>query len=248
VPGPEPRPPSQREARRQRAAALREEQQRAERRAERRTRLLIALAVLAGIVVIGVAVQASRSSGDADAAVPAGVTAPAGGLVVGPTTGEPVLVHEWLDFQCPFCKQFNDTVGPTLSQLAGEGTIRVEYHPLSFIGEESVRAANAFGCAIDAGRGPEYLDVLFDNQPPERTGGYTEDDLVAYGAQIGLTDDAFADCVRDDTFGGWVQNVAASGVDEQVTSTPTLIVDGQRLDDLSLASVQAAVDAAATTG
>jgi protein-disulfide isomerase len=244
---PDPRPGarSAKEERRQRAAALRAERERAERAAERRTRLLIALAVLAGVVAIGVAFQVSRSA-DEDAPVPAGVAAPAGGLVVGPASGDPVRVDEWLDFQCPFCKRFHESVGPQLAELAAAGTIRIEYHPLSFIGPESVRAANAFGCAIDAGEGPAYQDVLFANQPPERTGGYTEDELIAYGAEVGLTDDAFAECVRDDTFGGWVQNVAESGNEQGVTSTPTLIVEGERLEDLSLDSVDAAITAAAS--
>jgi protein-disulfide isomerase len=246
-----PEPRTKREQRQQRAAALREEQARAERRADRRTRLIIVAAVLASIVAIGVAVQASRSGGEADAAVPAGVTPPAGGLVVGATGdaaagADPVKVDEWLDFQCPFCKQFHDAVGPTLTEMAAAGTIEVEYHPLSFIGPDSVRAANAFGCAIDAGKGQEYLDVLYANQPAENVGGFANDTLVRLGADAGLTDDSFQSCVQDDTFGGWVTNVARSGNEAGVTSTPTLFVGGQRLeaDQLTVEGIQAAVAAA----
>jgi protein-disulfide isomerase len=209
----------------------------AEARRQRRREQLIRFGVVAGVVVVvlavAVAVLASRPSADDAAAVPTGVSAPDGGVVI--------------DFQCPFCRDFELTTGPTLDELVADGSVRLVYHPLSFLGQESERAANAFGCSVDEGRPAEYLRVLYENQPPERTGGFTADDLVAFGEQAEVTGEAFETCVTDGSYDGWVSNVAASQQDAGVTATPTIVVDGQTLDgdQLTPDGLQAAVEQAA---
>jgi protein-disulfide isomerase len=160
---------------RARAKEMRE----ADARRRRRREQFIRFGVLAGVVVVvlavAIAVLTSRPSTDAAEAVPSGVSAPDGGVVVGDESA-PVTVDLWIDFQCPFCRDFESTTGQTLDDLVSDGSARLVYHPLSFLGEESKRAANAFGCSVDAGRPVEYQRTLFENQPPERTGGFTNDD------------------------------------------------------------------------
>jgi protein-disulfide isomerase len=231
---------------RARARQLRE----AEARRQRRREQLIRFGVVAGVVLVvlavAVAVLASRPSADDAAAVPTGVSAPDGGVVVGDASA-PVTVDLWIDFQCPFCRDFELTTGPTMDELVADGSVRLVYHPLSFLGEESERAANAFGCSVDEGRPAEYLRVLYENQPPERTGGFTVDDLVAFGEQAEVTGEAFETCVTDGSYVGWVSNVAASQHDAGVTATPTVVVDGQTLDgdQLTPDGMRAAVEQAA---
>lgn len=231
---------------RARARELRE----AEARRQRRREQLIRFGVIAGVVVVvlavAVAIFASRPSADDSAAVPAGVTAPDGGVVVGDESA-PVTIDLWIDFQCPFCRDFEQASGPTLDELVADASARLVYHPLSFLGEESERAANAFGCSVDEGRPSEYVRVLFENQPAEGTGGFTNEDLVALGESAGVTGGDFETCVNDGTYDGWVSNVAARQQDAGVTSTPTVVVDGQTLDaeQLTPEGVRAAVEQAA---
>ncbi len=82
------------------------------------------------------------------------------------------------------------------TQLVADASARLVYHPLSFLGEESERAANAFGCSVDEGRPSEYVRVLFENQPAEGTGGFTNEDLVALGESAGVTGGDFETCVE----------------------------------------------------
>jgi protein-disulfide isomerase len=177
--------------------------------------------------------------------VPTGVAAPDGGVAVGEESA-PVTVDLWIDFQCPFCRDFELASGSTLDELVADGSARLVYHPLSFLGEESERAANAFGCSVDEGRPVEYQRALFENQPAEGTGGFTVDDLIALGEQAEVTGDAFETCVADGTYDGWVANVAASQQDAGVTATPTVVVDGQTLESEQLTpeGVRAAVEQA----
>ncbi len=231
--------------RRARAEQLKAEREAAARASERRTRLLIAIAVLAAIALVAVAVVATRSSTGENAAVPTGVTAPDGPASF-VDEGAPVVMDEWVDFACPACKSFNDNLAPTINQLVEEGELQVLYHPLSFLGPGSVRAANAFGCAVDQGQTHEYYDALFTLQGTS-SDPFTDENLIALGQEIGIESDEFATCVNDGTYDGWVDNVAATQLDNGVTGTPTIFLNGELVDlpDFTPESLLAAIDAAA---
>lgn len=231
---------------RARARQLREDEARRQRRREQLIRFGVVAGVVVVVLVITIAVLASRPSADDSVALPSGIAASDGGVAVGDASA-PVTVDLWIDFQCPFCRDFELTSGPTLDELVADGSARLVYHPLSFLGEESERAANAFGCSVDEGGPVEYQRVLFENQPAEGTGGFTVDDLIALGERAEVTGDEFETCVADGTYDGWVANVAASQQDAGVTATPTVVVDGQTLESEQLTpeGVRAAVEQAA---
>lgn len=239
-----PKSTSDKNERRARAEQLKAEREAAARASERRTRLLIAVAVLAAIALVAVAVVATRSSTGENAPVPVGVEAPDGGAPYGDASA-PVVMDEWVDFACPACKTFNDNLSPTINEQVDAGELRVVYHPLSFLGPGSVRAANAFGCAVDQGLTHEYYDALFtiqDSSPDP----FTNNNLIALGREIGIESDEFEACVNDGNYDGWVSNVANSQVEAGVTGTPTIFLNGELTDlpsfepDLLLEAIEAA--------
>ncbi len=212
-----------------RSAQLAAERDAARRTTERRTRLLLVVAVLAAVSLITVAVLASRTSAtDAEAATPSGVASAAGGVPYGSTA--PVVLDEWFDFACPACKTAVTAFGPTIDELVAAGDIQVVYHPLSFLTPGSPLAANAFGCAVDEGRGHEYYTAVFQAQGAETGPGFTNEQLLGIGEQIGITSDSFATCVANGTYASWVDNVAQSGVEQGVSQTPTFLVNGEPLE------------------
>jgi protein-disulfide isomerase len=235
-----------RAAARAKARELREAEARRKRRREQLVRFGVLAVVAVAILAVAIAVFVNRPAQDATAQLPEGISEPAGGVVIGDESA-PVTIDLWIDFQCPFCRTFEQDAGPTLEQLAADGAAVLVYHPLSFLGEESERAANAFGCAADRGMAGEYLTILFDNQPQEGTGGFMTDDLLALGAEAGVTGSEFESCVEDRTYADWVANVAASQSEAEIVATPTVFVDGEILqaDQLTPEGLQAAVAAAA---
>jgi protein-disulfide isomerase len=235
-----------RSAARAKAREPREAEARRKRRREQLVRFGVLAVVAVAILAVGIAVFANRPDEDTSARLPAGVSGPAGGVAIGDDSA-PVTVDLWIDFQCPFCRAFEQDAGSTLEQLVESGDAVLVYHPLSFLGEESQRAANAFGCAADQGLAGEYQSVLFENQPQEGTGGFTTEDLIALGAEAGITDSEFERCVEAGTHADWVANVAASQTEAGIVATPTIFVDGEMLpaDQLTPEGLQAAVAAAA---
>jgi protein-disulfide isomerase len=237
-------------AARARAKELREQEARQERRRERMLRFGIGAAVLAAVVIAGIAIQASRSDDgggdivavDSTADVSASRDENGTGITLGDEAA-PVTVDIWIDFSCPHCRDFEEENGETLDEIAASGDAKIVYHPASFIDDESAVAANAFACSVDEGQASSFLRTAFANQ-----GSFSQDDLVAMGEAVGITGSSFASCVRDDSFGGWVADVQDGMGDAGVEGTPTIFVNGELREDLASADpdkLREAIDEAA---
>lgn len=208
--------------------------------------------VVIGIVVVaavaGVVIQSSRSKTEnADVVAPKHELGPNRTEIEGDASA-PVLVEEYGDYQCPACDQFFRTTDPTIKELVADKKIRFAFGNFAFIGEESVRAASAALCAADAGKFWEYHDLLYQNQHAENSGFLTHDQLVAFGEQAGITGAArtkFERCVRSDRYAGFVRDQTdRTQRTKHVTQTPTVLVNGQQLQDLTPEGLRAAVQAA----
>ncbi len=252
---------------RAKAAEARAAQQAAEKRRQR----LINILAIVGVAVVFIAIvggawlssqQAKEDSGavvNPDAAAPSGSlpsTDPnAYGVVLGGKEGAPVLAI-WEDFQCPACGQFEAAAGANLDKLAADGEILLISRITSFLDtslntDHSRRAANAFGCAVDAGKASQYKNTVFANQPASEGDGWTDDQLIGFGEQAGITGDAaatFEQCVADRPYLGWVTNSTDAFYQSGVGGTPSVVLDGEIIetaDALDPEKLQAAIDAAA---
>jgi protein-disulfide isomerase len=158
---------------------------------------------------------------------PAGTNADGDGIVVG---DGPVRVDAFIDFLCPFCRQFEMGAGQTLRRLLAAEAINLVYHPVAFLDRLSTtyyssRASAASGCASDGGRFAEYKDALFANQPPEGGPGLSDEQLIALGRAMGLGE-AFAQCVGAGTHLPWAAFVTSRAIERGVQGTPTTFVAG----------------------
>jgi protein-disulfide isomerase len=141
------------------------------------------------------------------------------------------VVDIYEDFQCPICQQFEGLNGKYISSLVTDKKAAVNFHVLSFIGQESVRAANAAACANDEGKFVNFHLALYANQPAtENSGTLTSDRLIEIGKSAGADSDAFKSCVKDMKYEGWVAKSAEAGSKKGVNSTPTVFVGGKEID------------------
>jgi protein-disulfide isomerase len=160
--------------------------------------------------------------------LPAGTTTEGDGVVIG---HGPVRVDIFIDFLCPYCRQFELSSGSALASLVAGGQASLVYHPMNFLDEASTtnystRAAAASGCAADQGRFVEYAHALFVSQPPEGGAGLTNAELAAIGHTTGLADGAFTACVSDPPYLDWPPYVTARATALGVDATPTVLVAG----------------------
>jgi protein-disulfide isomerase len=161
------------------------------------------------------------------------------------------IVDLYEDFQCPACKQFEDLTATAFDKLISQGKVKAIYHPLSFLDKNfntdaSLRAASASGCAADEGKFLAFHNEVYKNQPAREGTGYTDQELLQFGANVGLTGSGFTKCVTSQKYAKWATNgVQAEGDDRGITSTPTVLLNGKELKrPYTVASLTAAITAA----
>lgn len=114
----------------------------------------------------------------------------------GPQRGSnkaPVVLIEFSDFRCSFCRKFWQTTLPLLEKkYISTGKVRFIYRHFAVLGKPSELAAQAAECAGEEGKFWEYHDKLFAGagSPFVLTG----DKLKGYAKELGLKDQAFNQC------------------------------------------------------
>lgn len=228
-PGEKPLPPGMSGSRRRKLEEVRKEQARRRQQLRGWVAISVAVVALAGAAIGGIAANAAPSSTKTAAVVvPPGATG-SGGIVVG-SASAPIKLIAYEDPQCPVCKDFEQVNGPTLHAAINAGKVSVEYRVRSFIGVESVRAANALAAAAAEGKFEALREAVFANQPRERTGGFTTNDLLALGRDVGLTSAQYVDAVKSMKYAGWVAKVDDQASKDGNVGTPELVrVGGKAL-------------------
>jgi protein-disulfide isomerase len=223
-----------------------------QRAAERRRRAMIASlvagAVLVVAVIIGVAVYNTRDKAPSQFAIPKGATAT--GVTVGQPTAK-TTIDLYIDYLCPHCKEFEDSAATALDKMVADGTAKIVYHPIAILNgasstNYSTRAAASAGCATDAGAFDKYTKALFANQPAENGPGLSNDQLVDLGKEAGITSPDFATCVKDQRYADWVTALTETASKNGVTGTPTVLVNGEKIETPTVEALQAAVAKATT--
>jgi protein-disulfide isomerase len=217
-------------------------------RADRR--IWIAAATLAAIalaVVIGIV---STRGGDGNVA--AGSTLPEAaeavavfrgisqqGVALG-RAGAPVTLIEFIDMQCPFCREFEVGVLPTLvEKWVRTGKVRIEIRGLTFVGPDSERGMRASFAAGRQNRLFEVMELMYFNQGAENS-GWLSQDLVEAAARSApavdvtrLVADMDSDAISD-----LLEEHADEAKQRGINSTPTILVGktGGELTKVDLAS------------
>lgn len=178
---------------------------------------------------------------------------------VGPKDSKVVLI-EFSDFQCPFCgiswgreyggAQFADSRGSVqkfIDEYAKTGKGRFVYHPVAFLGRESVDAANAAYCAREIGGDEGFFkmhDQLFTKQSGENQGTFSKDNLKEFGAEAGFNSTAFTNCIDSDKYVSLVVQDTDNSQSVGVSGTPTFAVNNKLLSAgaIPYATIKSAVE------
>lgn len=142
----------------------------------------------------------------------------------------PVTLEEYADFQCPYCGEYARQTEPRLVQAyVIRGEVRIVWHPIAFLGEESVWAAEAARCAQDQGRFWPYAQLLYRHQGPENSGAFAIPRLETLARQAGLDLAAFRSCLKSGRYRSLVEAATAAARQRGVDATPTFFINGQKV-------------------
>jgi protein-disulfide isomerase len=235
-----------------RAAAVRAEQARKER--NRRVALVAGIVVLLGALVAAGAWLGGGSSKDSSA-----TDTSVQGLAAGPaslTMGKadaPVKVVVYEDFLCPYCRELEVSTRDFLKENADKGRVYVEYHPINLLRSYtySARAMNAWAAVLKNGTPAEALTLhtlLFDNQPYEQNADQTSDaQITDWVKQVVGDNTKVLDAMKtkDTAFFDAAQK---SMTDENITSTPTVFVNGKQLPAEAVTQMVSNIETAVEQG
>lgn len=173
-------------------------------------------------------------------------------MAIGEPTA-PITLIEYASVTCGVCKLFHDSVYPTLKKDYIEtGKVRFVFRELPTPPAEI--AAAGFQIARCGQATPDQyfsrLDVMFDKQSAilqAAQSGQARQALLQLAQASGLSEQAFDGCLRDEAGYARIEaSVKEANEKYQVTGTPTLILNGEKLsnaDTLSLDRLKAVLDA-----
>jgi protein-disulfide isomerase len=135
--------------------------------------------------------------------------------------GAPLVVVEFTDFQCPFCRRYHDSVFPEIKRNfvdTGIAQYVVWDFPLN-MHPHAPGAAVAADCAEEQGQYWRMRDRLFENQ--ERLGRplYTE-----LAKELGLDTTKFEACLDSGAAFGAVRRSLIFGMRLGINATPTVLI------------------------
>ena len=160
-----------------------------------------------------------------------------------PAAGDPVAIVMYVDYQCPYCAQFETTNASQIEQWVTAGMATVEIHPIANLDSQSLgtryssRSANAAACV--ANFEPKQFwavnSAFYANQPEEQTSGLDTAAIKTLVADAGASSQEVSDCIGSETFKSWVTDATLrtrSAIPNSdltsVEGTPTVLVNGQQ--------------------
>ncbi len=178
-----------------------------------------------------VAIKTATATGAAQA-VPAAVAATG---KVTPVTAQDhirgnvnakVILVEYSDLECPFCKQFHTTAKTVTAKFAKSDVAWVYRHyPLDALHSKARKEAEASECATELGGNDafwKYVDRLFEVSPTNNRLELSE--LPNIAAYIGLDRAKFQTCLDSGKYAAKVEAQFQSGVAAGARGTPYSII------------------------
>lgn len=148
-----------------------------------------------------------------------------------------VTIVEFSDFQCPFCSKAAASTKELKAKYGSKIHFVFRQFPLSFH-QNAHLAAEASLAAHAQGKFWEYHDKVFENQK-----ALERDALEKYAKEVGLKMDPFKKALDSKEFAAKVDSDAKLGSDVAVQGTPTMFINGKRVQNpTDTASISKLID------
>lgn len=138
-----------------------------------------------------------------------------------------ILVVEYSDTECPFCKDFHNTMNSIMQEYGKDGNVAWVYRhfPIAGLHSKSPKEAEATECAASLGGNSkfwEYTNKLYETTPSNN--GLDPKQLTTIATQVGLSSTAFDTCLNSGEFTSRVNADIKNAQELGITGTPNSIV------------------------
>jgi protein-disulfide isomerase len=236
------------------------------RQADKRVLLIAAAVIVLAGIGIGLAIALSGGGSKVSSTIPTIGNAATGlpgstdiaaqlagvqqnGMTLG-APNAPVTLVEYIDLQCPICREFETTVMPDIiAKYVKTGKVKIEARVLKFIGTDSERGRDAMLAAAEQNKAFNFSQVLYANQGTENTGWLTDDMIGQIAASVpGMKVHDLLSARNSSSVKSQGAKYDQQGAADKVPGTPTIYVgpSGQKGTVVNLKSAsdeQSVVDA-----
>lgn len=214
--------------------------------------------VIAGVLIAGAIYFVNR---DTTANPPANNTGQKEDVDLDPVTsndhllGNPnakVVIVEYSDTECPFCKEYHNTMHRIIDEYGRDGRVAWVYRhfPIAQLHSKAAKQAEATECAAELGGNTgfwNYIDRLFEITPSNN--GLDMNLLPVIAEDVGLNRTKFETCLNSGKYTEAIQEQFNSAVRAGARGTPhSIMIIGDELVSIPgaqpYASLRSAIEAA----
>lgn len=137
----------------------------------------------------------------------------------------PITIVAFMDFGCPYSQEESYVLEGVTYNTNENVRVILRDFPLTDLHPGADQAAVAAECAAEQGKYTEMYRVL--NKTSE---SFTDETLLAHAIEAGLDKQEYLRCVSSGFYETEVESDIADGIAAGVTSTPTLFVNGVKIE------------------
>ena len=158
-----------------------------------------------------------------------------------------VTVVEFGDYKCPYCKTFDQTVYNQLEEnYIDSGQVEFYFVNYPFLAQDSTTAAVASECVYrqDADQFWDFHHALYEAQGSERNAWATQNRLmeIARDSTENLSYSNLSTCISQRQTIDSVNADRKIGNQNQVSSTPTVIVNGKTMGNWEYSALRSQIE------
>lgn len=144
----------------------------------------------------------------------------------------PILMIEYSDYDCPFCKQYHDTMNQIMNEYGVTGKLAWVFRqfPLQQLHPNSPKISEAALCVGELGGNDafwKFSDMIFGGRAIEEATNVTK--LVTYAEAVGINKENYISCVESKKMEERVLKSIEDGYNSGARGTPyTILIVGNQ--------------------
>jgi protein-disulfide isomerase len=198
----------------------------------------IPIAIIAGFLFIAIAIfftngnaepqpLVTQNSAETNEPTPGTIKQVDGSDYIKGNPNAPIMLVEYSDYDCLFCKQFHLTLNQIMDEYGVNGQVARVYRqfPLPQLHPNSPKISEAALCVGDiAGEDAfwEFTDLIFEGRDIDAPTNVTE--LPEYAEQVGVERAAYISCLEGNRMEAKVVESMEEGFNAGVRGTPTTFI------------------------
>lgn len=145
----------------------------------------------------------------------------------------PIVIVEYSDFDCPFCKQFHDTMHRIMAEYGEEGSVAWVYRhfPINQLHPNAERLAAASECVAELGGNDafwSFANLIFNERSQNELTDISQ--LPDFAERSGVSRSAYNTCVEEGRYTEEIKSDIQAAIEAGARGTPysVLMAGGQQ--------------------